>query len=613
MEEPTTPKTKFAFNYESKSASTTPTNLGTRPRGFNAPYSASANYRMPPPLEKELITLRVERPVVGVQFKPHLMIRNKTNSVVERSERLLQLEYLRSKTKHETDCYNPLCNFKRSKRKAMFENLFDERIYCSAECFKACWRPEYSQMKLNVDTIDKESKSNSEILKEINFEPTLNVPLDEIEWEVVARGIDQPYIPNENDIGHVFKVKCTALKSPTHQQHPQEEEDNEVAAFGESSISEPTIMLPFTPPKRAILTRKTMNPFATGPTAGNLNSTVTVLCYNILASIYTNHQLYNYTKKYLLNWKVRRKMILTEILHYGGDLMCLQEVQQDHFHNFFKPELEQKGYKTLFKMKTRDGAGGEIFEQVTSHRQIRSKVDGCLTVYKSDRFKLVERVDVEFNTIANNDLTLHGDAVKRLSKDNVATIAVLSDISSHEVIILVNTHLHWDPEFSDVKLWQANALTKHIENVQQRLCHRLNITPRNVPVILCGDFNSMPGETAVQFLKQDLEQVDKEKTFDPMKLFSNFSYTHHLQLCSMYEDIVGEEPEATNFSSQFQGTLDYVFASQQNVCGLRALEVPKVEDLRGPDETPLPNSRFPSDHVALFVELQLNYSYGPLY
>ena len=60
-------------------------------------------------------------------------------------------------------------------------------------------------------------------------------------------------------------------------------------------------------------------------------------------------------------------------------VMCMQEVQADHYNDFLLPELEKAGYQGLYKQKTRDSMGQE------------GRVDGCALFYHRSRFQLLEK------------------------------------------------------------------------------------------------------------------------------------------------------------------------------------------------------------------------------
>lgn len=52
--------------------------------------------------------------------------------------------------------------------------------------------------------------------------------------------------------------------------------------------------------------------------------TFSLLCYNILCEKYATSQLYGYTPSWALSWDYRKELILTEIMNYEADFLCLQ-------------------------------------------------------------------------------------------------------------------------------------------------------------------------------------------------------------------------------------------------------------------------------------------------
>jgi hypothetical protein len=75
--------------------------------------------------------------------------------------------------------------------------------------------------------------------------------------------------------------------------------------------------------------------------------------------------------------------------------------------------------------------------------------------------------------------------------------------SSYSTVLLVcNTHLFWDPDFDDVKLSQAVYFVQRITAARDDFFrqHSPAMPPLTVPVVLCGDFNSMPAQRVHQFL-----------------------------------------------------------------------------------------------------------------
>ncbi|KAK3714405.1 hypothetical protein QZH41_020634, partial [Actinostola sp. cb2023] len=66
-----------------------------------------------------------------------------------------------------------------------------------------------------------------------------------------------------------------------------------------------------------------------------------IISYNVLAdSLLRCHpMLYEDCEKWLLEWEYRKKNLLKEILHYDADILCLQEVEEQHYKDWFQPEL----------------------------------------------------------------------------------------------------------------------------------------------------------------------------------------------------------------------------------------------------------------------------------
>lgn len=58
----------------------------------------------------------------------------------------------------------------------------------------------------------------------------------------------------------------------------------------------------------------------------------------------------------------------------------MQEVQSDHFLDFWSPELQKAGYVAIYKKKT-----AEIY---TDNKYA---IDGCATFFRRDRFQLVKK------------------------------------------------------------------------------------------------------------------------------------------------------------------------------------------------------------------------------
>lgn len=57
-------------------------------------------------------------------------------------------------------------------------------------------------------------------------------------------------------------------------------------------------------------------------------------------------------------------MLMQELDEAQGDVVCLQEVQTDHFEQHLNPMMQERGYEGIFKQKTRESMGkyGKVSE-----------------------------------------------------------------------------------------------------------------------------------------------------------------------------------------------------------------------------------------------------------
>jgi mRNA deadenylase 3'-5' endonuclease subunit Ccr4 len=58
-----------------------------------------------------------------------------------------------------------------------------------------------------------------------------------------------------------------------------------------------------------------------------------------------------------LSWPYRRKILFEELEDIQGDIVCLQEVQADHFEMDVNPYMISLGYDGIYKTKSREHVG----------------------------------------------------------------------------------------------------------------------------------------------------------------------------------------------------------------------------------------------------------------
>ncbi|XP_039016012.1 carbon catabolite repressor protein 4 homolog 1-like isoform X2 [Hibiscus syriacus] len=424
-------------------------------------------------------------------------------------------------------------------------------------------------------------------------------------WFEVGRS--KTYTPSVDDIGHVLKFECVVVDAETKQPvgHPN------------TILTSRVIPAPSPVPRRLI-------PVSGVDMMGQLDSdgrmsssgTFTVLSYNILSDSFASSELYSYCPSWALSWPYRRQNLLREIVGYRADIVCLQEVQNDHFEEFFAPEMDKHGYQALYKRKTNEVYGGNIHT-----------IDGCATFFRRERFSHVKKYEVEFNKAAQSltEVAVQSSqkkaALNRLVKDNVALIVVLEAKFSNQgadnpgkrqLLCVANTHVNVPPELKDVKIWQVHTLLKGLEKIA---------ASADIPMLVCGDFNSVPGSAPHSLLAMGkVDPLHPELLVDPLAILRPHSkLTHQLPLVSAYSpfargvglglehqrrkmDMTTNEPLFTNCTRDFIGTLDYIFYTADSLAVESLLELLDEDSLR--KDTALPSPEWSSDHIALLAEFR---------
>ena len=89
----------------------------------------------------------------------------------------------------------------------------------------------------------------------------------------------------------------------------------------------------------------------------------------------------------------------------------------------------------------------------------------------------------------------------------LSTVAGKPHLGTEKQLILVaNAHMHWDPEYSDVKLVQTMMFLSEVKNIIDKASRSLQSSVLgefgNIPLVLCADLNSLPdsGKKKMSFL-----------------------------------------------------------------------------------------------------------------
>ncbi|KAI8797559.1 CCR4-NOT transcription complex subunit 6 isoform X2 [Biomphalaria glabrata] len=350
-----------------------------------------------------------------------------------------------------------------------------------------------------------------------------------------------------------------------------------------------------------------------------------VMCYNVLCDKLCTKAMYAYCPTWALSWDYRKKGIMNDIIRGNADILTLQEVETEQYHNMFFPELADHGYDGIFLPKSR-------VKTMNSDKEKKS-VDGCAIFYKKNKFEKVNEYQIEFSQLATKEGASNTDTdmINRVStKDNIAIVAVLRtkpDVYQNspvpapkgltQMLMVSTAHIHWDPQSPDVKLVQTMMLVEELQKFvkEASMQFRPNAPPpsldvdlcNSMPLILCGDFNSLPDSGVYEFLsKGRLDISHKDFEGQNYQVFmkdrcANGIINHNFNLTSAYKDVI----PFTNYTFDFKGVIDYIFYSDQHlrlhgVMGLQDEEWFRANKIIG-----CPHPFVPSDHFPLFAEFSL--------
>ncbi|DBA89559.1 hypothetical protein WJX79_010338 [Trebouxia sp. C0005] len=546
--------------------------------------------------------------ICGVTLEPYLQVRKGTSTTVSGedvpeegvsdSRYVLRYRWYRSVHRGGQICWiHPdreatvqciLCLRSRAEIRKSF--------HCTPECLQQHW-PQHRQLHEQRRLKGPENGYVTELSRS-----SQTVTAGGETW--IEVGKSRSYTPSPEDVGSSIKCEVVPVDSSSH--------FNETGAASSASTGR-VRPVPLCP-QRALVP-------VPPPRGGNPAGKFTALTYNLLADLYASVDAHGHCcQQWALSWQYRKQNLLKELLTYKADILCLQEVQSNHFDNFLAPELQKAGYTAIYKRKTTELYTGSSYA-----------IDGCATFFKRDKFALVKKYEVEFNKAALSlSDSIPADqkkaALNRLLKDNVALIAVLEALdppqlegaNRRQLICIANTHIHANPELNDVKLWQVHTLLKGLEKIA---------ASADIPMLVAGDFNSVPGSAAHSLLvNRIVENNHPELQNDPLGILRPASkLQHNLHLASAYAavheardggpalqkqkrrmDPKYHEPKFTNMGQGFQGTLDYVLYTTNSLVPTATLELPDESDIKDTrnSKAGLPNETWSSDHIALLAEFQ---------
>jgi len=276
-----------------------------------------------------------------------------------------------------------------------------------------------------------------------------------------------------------------------------------------------------------------------------------ILSWNVLAqALAESHDNFVGLPEGTLDWNARRLHILHEIIAYNPDIICLQEV--DHF-KFLKSALNPLGYRGIFCSKP---------DSPCIYLENNNGPDGCALFFRHDKFELISASSrvIEIWKIQSNQVCILANLLLRETGKHIS---------------IATTHLK--ARQGSLLATMRNEQGKDVSN----FLNSFGVGSR--PLILCGDFNSVPTEPVQQTIKNRLA------------VKSAYSLLYN-----------GDEPPFTTWKVRGDGeychTLDYIFYN-------KFCEIESVLGLPTPDQvgpTRLPNLNYASDHIAIACDVRIS-------
>uniref|UniRef100_A0A914UHP5 Endonuclease/exonuclease/phosphatase domain-containing protein n=1 Tax=Plectus sambesii TaxID=2011161 RepID=A0A914UHP5_9BILA len=333
-----------------------------------------------------------------------------------------------------------------------------------------------------------------------------------------------------------------------------------------------------------------------------------IMSYNILASLYPDLKLpqdqlfFPYCEKAFQAAEYRYSLLLREIPGYKADLICLQEVDHRFSMRYLTPLLNSIGYEALYRMKGGVVTEGSTiafnrkrFELLSTHdRLLTDLLNECPE--NEDLRRVVKQTEQCTELVANRPACIQLLALKPLEQ-----------LDRERILLVGNTHLHFNPIQEHVKLIQTALCARHLLAVHSQL--RQQHPTADVSIVFAGDLNSVPSSAVYQLLSTGHSPSDHKdwrwgaadgQPFFGIDLQAEKGL-HNSTGCPPYTNYTAFQLNGQK--GGFQGCLSYIWTSDQ-------LQAEKVIPL--PDHSlvvkyqAIPSPICPSDHLPIIVDAMLS-------
>lgn len=329
---------------------------------------------------------------------------------------------------------------------------------------------------------------------------------------------------------------------------------------------------------------------------------VQFMTWNVLAETLTGGESFAYVDPAHLKWDNRKQQILKLVCQQ--DLACLQEVTLEQYQSWFEPQLAAQGYSGCFFPKTTKSVSQYYASSLMKSNSLKIWFHPSKAAAGAEIGNAIFWRDANFEALGMSYIPLtdlwwkcsRKEQGRKYSHPQVATIALLKCKSTKQTVMVVSTHIvaRKPPE---VQFAQVHFLLEQLYQMTQDFAN-LGVCESDVPILLAGDFNSLPNSAVYNLLSLESGWIAPTPT-QSADLYGvthdipvQFPAVHYLgPMRSAYKSAHGEEPRFTNSVPSYQATVDYVWVRGN-------IQIEHVDKLSS-TVTMLPSETIPSDHVPI--------------
>jgi CCR4-NOT transcription complex subunit 6 len=255
------------------------------------------------------------------------------------------------------------------------------------------------------------------------------------------------------------------------------------------------------------------------------------------------------------------------------------------------------------------------------------------------RYIMLDKQIVNFANVAINRPDMKGehDIFNRvMPKDEISVVTFFENRLTGTRVIVVNVHICWDPQYKDVKVVQVAIMLEQLAKYSEKYAKWPACTDKAafrhseptvdgeedslpepppdpkpsleyatgsaIPLVLCGDFNSMTDSGVYDLLANGaLASTHSDLTGRTYGNFTRDGMTHPFMLKSAYANM--GELSFTNYTPDFTAVIGFIWYSTNSLEAVGLLGELDQEYLqRVPG---FPHYHFPSDHLPLLAQFSV--------